>query len=142
MLAIVVIVPTPRGVRFGLGSRMPCLPEETIDDGTGRNLTGSRWWDGQAEFFVSPDVRNPTEVGYLEVGDAGFATPEAVKVGSRLGDVLKAGGKTPSLLGARLCISALPSGWDARFEASVCSGNGESGADVTVRRLVSAYWRR
>jgi hypothetical protein len=141
-LAFVMVLPIPRQRDLSLGSRMPCLPDESVDDGTGRVLTGCRFWNGGTEYFVAPEAVDAMTVGYLDVANAGVATPEGVGVGSRLNDVLLAGGTKPVWLGRRLCASTLPSGWRARFDASTCGEGSESGSAGPVRRLVHSYWRR
>lgn len=138
-LMFVMILPLPRGRELTIGSRIPCLPDESVDDGTGRVLTGCRFWNGNAEFFVGPDRFDAARVGYIEVADSGFVTREGLRVGSRLEDVLRGGGARPSLRAARLCVTDLRSGWSARFDTVVCSEGTEERPEGVVRRLVMGY---
>ncbi len=113
---------------------MPCVADLGKQHlvGTAQLLPSCEVTDGGITFLVAADP--DAVVKYVSVSVPRFATPEGITVGSRLGEVLAAGGMQPQAEPGWAFHSKLPSGWAAAFV------NGPTMTEQPLPRKAQVRW--
>jgi hypothetical protein len=119
-LSLCIIVACSAGVRVPstlpeIGQRMPCQVSKTniYMISSAQLSPGCEVKVGGITFFFASNDRN--RIVYLSTEDPSFSTPEGIRVGSVLTDVLSSGGGEVLAEGGYAYYCRLPSGWYAQF---------------------------
>jgi hypothetical protein len=96
-----------------VGQRMRCRPTTAEAVTPSQVSPVCEITEGGIVYRLAADARN--RVSYLSTSDNRLVTPEGIRVGSSLSDVLKSGGTELVTVPGFKRYSCLPSGWCASF---------------------------